>query len=484
LKNISPEDRLPLVLKIIDARNSSLRGQLSLIEIGQTISTWPQLASAVTLGGGVVTDVCRRILLNQYNESGRYYVDLESIIGNKKPEAKPEVVGNPYHPFSVLDAVEIADSFPSGQNSYTPDSETISEIVKAAGMAPSNANDQPWKLLYRNSRLYLFHDQYRSFSFAAFGDILPHIALGAAYENILLKANQYGLKIKSQLFPLESQPNLVAVIDFNKADNEIGSFENVYAPGSVDFISVRSTNRNPSIPADIPAEDMQKLKEASKSVIGAELHFINDKQKILEIGEIIGACERINLLNHSGHQDFYQRDIRWTPDESGDGIDVSNLGMVPAQMAAYSIIRDPKIAKTLKNIEGGNALVDGMIRNAGTASGFGIITIPGTEPTNYFSGGIAMQRLWLQAEALGYAIYPFSAPLHLFPRLSAGYNLGLDTNEIEKLTQLREKFLGIIPNEIDRTEVFVFKIAKAEKSAVKSARLPLSEILFIKNNEI
>ena len=83
LKNISPEDRIPLVLKIIDARNSSLRGQLSLIELGQTISTWPQLASAVTLGGGVVTDVCRRILLDQYNESGRYYVDLEKIIGNK-----------------------------------------------------------------------------------------------------------------------------------------------------------------------------------------------------------------------------------------------------------------------------------------------------------------------------------------------------------------------------------------------------------------
>ena len=64
LKNISPEDRIPLVLKIVDAKNSSLRGQLSLIEVGQSISTWPQLASAVTLGGGVVTDVCRRILLD------------------------------------------------------------------------------------------------------------------------------------------------------------------------------------------------------------------------------------------------------------------------------------------------------------------------------------------------------------------------------------------------------------------------------------
>ena len=31
-------------------------------------------------------DVCRRILLDQFHDSGRYYVDLDEIIGNKIPE--------------------------------------------------------------------------------------------------------------------------------------------------------------------------------------------------------------------------------------------------------------------------------------------------------------------------------------------------------------------------------------------------------------
>lgn len=487
LKNISPEDRLPLILKIIDARNSSLRGQLSLIEIGQTISTWPQLASAVTLGGGVVTDVCRRILLNQYNESGRYYVDLENIIGNKKPEIKAEVSSNPYDPFSVAEAITIVDSLPAVQNKYIPADEIVSEIINAAALAPSNANDQPWKWLYRNGRLHLFHDQQRSFSFAGFGNMLPHIALGAAFENILLKTNQLGLKIKSQLFPLESKQNLVAVIDFYETNDKTEIFESVYAPESVEYIAIRSTNRNPSIPVEIPDQDIKILKDASESVTGAELNFILDKQKILKLGEIIGACERINLLNEAGHRDFYQRDIRWTPEESEkskDGIDVKNLGMVPAQMAAYSIIRNPKIAQTLKNINGGNALVDGMIGNVSIASGIGIITISGTQPADYFSGGIAMQRLWLQAESLGYAINPFSAPIHLFPRLGGGADAGLDTIESQKLLKLREKFEEIIPLRGNQAEIFLFKIAKAEKPAVKSARLALSEILFIKNDKI
>lgn len=77
------EEKLPYILPIAGFETLSARMRSSLPEIGSTISTWPQLASAVTLGGGIVTDVCRRILLNQFKDSGRYFVDIEEIIGNK-----------------------------------------------------------------------------------------------------------------------------------------------------------------------------------------------------------------------------------------------------------------------------------------------------------------------------------------------------------------------------------------------------------------
>ncbi len=59
-------------------------------EIRRTISTWPQLASGVALGGALVTDVVRRILLGELTDSGRYYVDVESIIPNTVPTAAGE----------------------------------------------------------------------------------------------------------------------------------------------------------------------------------------------------------------------------------------------------------------------------------------------------------------------------------------------------------------------------------------------------------
>ena len=52
----------------------------SMGQIRKSITSWPQLASSVVLGGAITTDISRRILLDQHHNSGRFYVDLEQII--------------------------------------------------------------------------------------------------------------------------------------------------------------------------------------------------------------------------------------------------------------------------------------------------------------------------------------------------------------------------------------------------------------------
>jgi hypothetical protein len=80
LKNLSNSEKIPFVMKIVDYPNLSLKLKESMNEIGKTIGSWPQLASSVVLGGAITTDAVRRILLNEFKKSGRYYVDLEHII--------------------------------------------------------------------------------------------------------------------------------------------------------------------------------------------------------------------------------------------------------------------------------------------------------------------------------------------------------------------------------------------------------------------
>ncbi|MFD1550947.1 Rv1355c family protein [Putridiphycobacter roseus] len=77
------KEKLPYVMAIVSPDTISPRAKSSLNEVGKTLRTWPQLASAVALGGGVVTDSVRRMCLGFFTESGRYFVDMESIVKNK-----------------------------------------------------------------------------------------------------------------------------------------------------------------------------------------------------------------------------------------------------------------------------------------------------------------------------------------------------------------------------------------------------------------
>lgn len=76
------EEKLPFVASIIGMETISPRLKASFAEVGKSITTWPQLASSVALGGAITCDVSRKILLNQLSISGRFFVNIDEIIKN------------------------------------------------------------------------------------------------------------------------------------------------------------------------------------------------------------------------------------------------------------------------------------------------------------------------------------------------------------------------------------------------------------------
>ena len=68
------------MLRLVDPARASARGAASLAEIGQTLSTWPQLASDVTLGGASVAATVRRLGTGEPVPSGRVRVDVEALL--------------------------------------------------------------------------------------------------------------------------------------------------------------------------------------------------------------------------------------------------------------------------------------------------------------------------------------------------------------------------------------------------------------------
>jgi hypothetical protein len=62
---------------MVDADRISPELGASFGRLGTTLSSWPQLASGVALGGALTAEAARRILLKQPCPSGRFYTDLQ-----------------------------------------------------------------------------------------------------------------------------------------------------------------------------------------------------------------------------------------------------------------------------------------------------------------------------------------------------------------------------------------------------------------------
>lgn len=61
--------------KIMTMKEASERMRRSVMELGKSITRWPQLASEVTAGAGVVTHLSRKILLGDHLIRGRKFLD-------------------------------------------------------------------------------------------------------------------------------------------------------------------------------------------------------------------------------------------------------------------------------------------------------------------------------------------------------------------------------------------------------------------------
>ncbi|MFJ9523453.1 ThiF family adenylyltransferase [Kitasatospora sp. NPDC101801] len=80
VRAMDPGEQMRFLLRVVDQDQLSPAMTDALPRIGTSLSSWPQLASGVMLGGALVTDTARRILLGRPVPSGRSYVDLEALI--------------------------------------------------------------------------------------------------------------------------------------------------------------------------------------------------------------------------------------------------------------------------------------------------------------------------------------------------------------------------------------------------------------------
>ncbi|WP_437671655.1 Rv1355c family protein [Sorangium sp. So ce131] len=480
VRGLSTEDKVPYVMQIIGHDTVSPRFAATLVEVEQTVSTWSQLGSAVVHGGAAAADTARRILAGEPVPSGRYYVDLEQIIGGGRPEAAHEEREDREERVARLDPASLALPAGGAAGAVELDRGRLSRLVEAGIAAPSGGNCQPWFWVYEGRRLGLFHDRARSESLADFQGAGGVAALGAAAENVVLAAHQEGLHVRVSPFPRDGDEALSATFEF--FDTPVSGAEAHAADGLWDAVGLRHTNRRRCARAMLAEEHAAALDAAVRSVPGARLALLDAPAQLDEIAALIGAGDRIRLLAKGTHADM-MKELRWTEEEARatrDGLFVRALELSPTDLAGLRICRDFRAMELVRRWGGGRRLEEAAEKAIAGAMAVGLITMPRTGLTDYFQGGRALQRAWLTATQRGIAVYPMATLPYMFARLIRGGGDGMDPETVEVARRLRERYVRLFDVTDATGEILLFRLALAGEVSTRSLRRPLEDVLLVR----
>ncbi|WP_437606484.1 Rv1355c family protein [Sorangium sp. So ce834] len=477
IRGLSTEDKVPYVMQIIGQDTLSARFGATLIEVQQTVSTWPQLGSAVVHGGAAAADTARRIALGEPVRSGRYYVDLEQIIGGPEGDPAAPPAPAPRRPAQGPAALALPRG---GDDAAAPlDPERLRRLVGAGIAAPSGGNCQPWLWVYEARRLGLFHDRARSESLADFQGAGGVVALGAAAENVVLAAHREGLSVRLSPFPLGGE-DLAATFDF--FDAPVSGAEDHAMDPLADAIGLRHTNRRPGERAALADEHRAALAAAVRSVPGADLQLLESPAALEEIAALIGAGDRVRLLAPGTHADL-MKEIRWTEAEAAarrDGIFVGSFEFSPADLAGFTMCRDFRKMELVRRWGGGRALEKTARKAIAGAMAVALITMPRAGLADYFQGGRAVERAWLTAAQRGIAVYPMATLPYLFARLIRGGGEGLDPETVAVARGLRERYVRLFDVTDAMAEILLFRLSLAGPPSTRALRRPLEDVLVVR----
>jgi molybdopterin/thiamine biosynthesis adenylyltransferase/nitroreductase len=464
---LSSEEKIRFVAPLLGIETLSARSAASMLEIGETISTWPQLGSEVQLGGASVCAALRKLFLGGTLKSGRRYIDLDAAIGVSREEPEDTRHDSSTHT-------------PSGDARAEPGASGASELmqllVQQAVLAPSGGNSQPWRFHTDNKTLWVLHDQQRSRSLLDSDSTAAYVGLGAAIENVRIAAAERGLETLVDYFPqtgiARSDTEAVAALQF--ADNP--ALQSSAEAGLSREIQRRMTNRTIYGREELGESARRQLVEMAASR-GVQLMLLEGQHELDEIGSLVGAGDRLRMLSPELHAEM-MAEVRWTPDEAEstrDGLDLTTLLLKPHQEAAFRLIRRAEVAAFLREQASGTGLTALSNNTISQSSAIGLISAQASDGTMVVKAGQAVQAVWLEATRLGLALHPMTALIYMF---YPSFEAGLSPAEQDELKALKSRFERLVPAPADARHLLLFRLSHGEPAGRRALRRSLDDVLF------
>ena len=477
--------RIEFVMRVLGMDVLSDRGAASLIEMGESVSTWPQLASAVALGGAAVTDASRRILLGGLRTSGRFAIDIEQIIadgrgqhaevdaelggplGLNRHAAAAQEAGGGIDAGVLLDAAALARLNPHGA-SEVPDGRQIEALVAYAVLAPTGGNAQPWRFVYDGAELACLDDRRVAVPAMDPERLSVRAAIGSAVENLDLAAAAMGFRVRVHV---DAEPGgRVCRLGFERSPPRRHRL--------LAEVARRATNRRVGDGLPLTVGDREALFEAA-ATRGGQLQLAEDTQSLAELGDILGAADRIRFLSATMLAEL-KDELRWTPQEAaqhGDGMDLDTLELRRGERAALRLLVHAPAMAELARLGLGRALEAPSRKSVCASSAVGLLSLPGRGAATWFEGGRALQRVWLEATARDLWLHPMATLGFLFDLVAHHGGRGLSPADVETVRGLRQRFECQFDVSADASEILVFRLFRAPAPSARSLRRPVDHVL-------
>lgn len=476
IKGLTNEQKVPFILPMIGYESISTRLKASMMEIDETVTTWPQLASSVVMGGGVGADITRKILLGQSTVSGRFYVDMDDIIPEPTKPAKPDFP-NPYKPLNPETCKQIiaqSQILNTVKADHIPNQQTVTELVNLACTAPSGGNSQPWFWYYQQGILYVFHDKFYSYSMLDFNHNGSLLAIGAAVENLSIAAAKNNLNCTFNKVLQNNNDFLVGYVLFEPTNaapaQKIALF---------DAIQLRESNRLLVDSATITPNDHSAVEQAIEQTNDFGIKWLNTKSEIEQFSAIAASVERIRLLHPQGHSDFIN-EVRWDQIENEtkmDGIDIDTIDISLSEKAALRLAKDHRAIDFLNNLQLGKSFEKLMKKTLSNAPTVGLLYAKNNN--DFFKAGFEFERIWLVANQIGLAFHPVSPCTFVFNRIHANAFDNFAPYMINELKQNYHEFKKLFALNPQEEGIFAFKLFKTNQRPKRSLRKPLNNVFYI-----
>ncbi|VEG43775.1 dinucleotide-utilizing enzyme possibly involved in molybdopterin or thiamin biosynthesis [Mycolicibacterium flavescens] len=445
LANLSSTDKLPYSLRLAEASQVSARMAASLIEVGQTLSTWPQLTSEVALNTSLVAEAVRRIGLGEHLPSGRARMDIAEVFDRLDAPVVP--VGD--HP------VDHPVDDPAEDRPHR----ATDAIAAAAQRAPSGGNAQPWRIEVTAGSVTVALDP-RFTTTMDVGLRASALAIGAATFNARVAAAAHQMTAQVHYGAGDEASPLVATVHLAPGDDpELAS---LYEP-----MLARETNRRLGNAAPIPADTIATLIAAAEAE-GARLRVLTDRPDLESAAAILAAADRIRYLTPRLHAEMFA-ELRW-PDSASleSGIDVRTLELAPADLVMLDVLRRPEVMGHVRAWDGGRVLGEDTARRVLDCAGLAVISVGGHRLADYAHAGAAVESVWIRAQQHGLAVQPLSPPfLYVLDeqdrrRVSPAF--------ADDLARLQYDFRQLVGTGTAESQALILRFTYAARPSVRSRR--------------